>query len=82
MYSTLAGFIEPGETFEDAVKREIFEESGIKVRNVRYHSGQPWVSSPILVGYVTLTPIPALPCQPDDRLLRNCRYDTANSHRP
>ncbi|EJD47694.1 hypothetical protein AURDEDRAFT_113340 [Auricularia subglabra TFB-10046 SS5] len=42
MYSTLAGFIEPGESFEDAVKREIYEESGVKVWNVRYHSGQPW----------------------------------------
>ena len=42
-YSTLAGFVEPGESFEDAVKREIWEEAGIHVRNVRYHSGQPWV---------------------------------------
>jgi len=41
-YSTLAGFVEPGESFEDAVKREIWEEAGIHVRNVRYHSGQPW----------------------------------------
>ena len=43
MYSTLAGFIEPGEAFEDAVKREILEEAGIHVTNVRYHSAQPWV---------------------------------------
>jgi NAD+ diphosphatase len=42
-YSTLAGFIEPGESFEDAVKRELWEEAGISVRNVKYHSGQPWV---------------------------------------
>ncbi|KAH7104376.1 NUDIX hydrolase domain-like protein [Auriculariales sp. MPI-PUGE-AT-0066] len=42
MYSTLAGFIEPAESFEDAVKREIWEEAGVKVHNVRYHSGQPW----------------------------------------
>ncbi|CAE6448399.1 unnamed protein product [Rhizoctonia solani] len=42
-YSTLAGFLEPGESFEDAVKREIWEESGIVVTRVRYHSGQPWV---------------------------------------
>ncbi|KAH7345018.1 NUDIX hydrolase domain-like protein [Rhizoctonia solani] len=41
-YSTLAGFLEPGESFEDAVKREILEESGIVVTRVRYHSGQPW----------------------------------------
>jgi len=42
MFSTLAGFCEPGESFEDAVKREIWEESGIRVYNVRYQSSQPW----------------------------------------
>lgn len=42
-YSTLAGFIEPGEAFEDAVKRELWEEAGLKVWNVKYHSTQPWV---------------------------------------
>ena len=42
MYSTLAGFVEPGETLEEAVRREVFEESGIKVGEVQYHSSQPW----------------------------------------
>jgi NAD+ diphosphatase len=42
MYSTLAGFVEPGETIEDAVRRETFEESGLKVGRVRYHASQPW----------------------------------------
>jgi NAD+ diphosphatase len=41
-YSTLAGFVEPGETIEDAVRRETFEESGIKIRRVHYHASQPW----------------------------------------
>lgn len=41
-YSTLAGFIEPGETIEDAVRRETFEESGIKIGRVRYYASQPW----------------------------------------
>ncbi|MBL1405475.1 MAG: NAD(+) diphosphatase [Rhizobiales bacterium] len=42
MYSTLAGFVEPGETIEDAVRRETFEESGIKVGQVKYFASQPW----------------------------------------
>ncbi|GAN80776.1 NAD(+) diphosphatase [Acidocella aminolytica] len=42
MYSTLAGFVEPGESLEDAVRREVFEEAGIEVGAVHYHSSQPW----------------------------------------
>lgn len=41
-YSTLAGFVEPGETMEDAMRRETFEESGIRVGRVAYHASQPW----------------------------------------
>jgi NAD+ diphosphatase len=41
-YSVLAGFVEPGETIEEAVKREIFEESNINVHNVKYFGSQPW----------------------------------------
>ena len=41
-YSTLAGFVEPGESLEDAVRREVREESGVAVHDVRYHSSQPW----------------------------------------
>ncbi len=42
MYSLLAGFMEPGETIEAAVRREVFEESGIIVGDVSYLAGQPW----------------------------------------
>ena len=42
MYSLLAGFVEPGESIEAAVRREVFEESAIKVGPVRYVSAQPW----------------------------------------
>ncbi len=42
MYSTLAGFVEPGESLEEAVVREVAEETGIAVGGVRYHSSQPW----------------------------------------
>ncbi|MBL4772365.1 MAG: NAD(+) diphosphatase [Alcanivoracaceae bacterium] len=41
-YSTLAGFVEPGETIEEAVKREVEEESNIRVHNVQYFGSQPW----------------------------------------
>jgi NAD+ diphosphatase len=42
MYSLLAGFIEPGETIEAAVRREVFEEAGIRVGEVGYLASQPW----------------------------------------
>ncbi|MFT5799978.1 MAG: NAD+ diphosphatase [Candidatus Azotimanducaceae bacterium] len=42
MYSLLAGFVEPGETLEAAVRREVFEESGVRVGEVGYLSSQPW----------------------------------------
>ncbi|CAI0389525.1 unnamed protein product [Linum tenue] len=42
MWSCLAGFIEPGESLEEAVRRETFEEAGIEVGEVVYHSSQPW----------------------------------------
>ncbi len=42
MYSTLAGFMEPGETVEAAVRREVAEETGVRVGKVRYVSSQPW----------------------------------------
>lgn len=41
-YSTLAGFVEPGESLEEAVVREVFEESGVRVNTVLYRSSQPW----------------------------------------
>jgi NAD+ diphosphatase len=42
MYSLLAGFVEPGETIEGAVKRETLEEVGVKVSKVEYLCSQPW----------------------------------------
>lgn len=51
MYSCLAGFMEPGESIEDAVRREVKEESGIDVGLVRYHSSQPWpMPSQVMIG--------------------------------
>jgi len=42
MYSTLAGFVEPGESLEETVARELFEEAGIEVADITYRSSQPW----------------------------------------
>jgi NAD+ diphosphatase len=42
MYSTIAGFVEPGETLEEAVRREVKEEVGVEVGDVRYFASQPW----------------------------------------
>ena len=41
-YSLLAGFVEPGESLEDAVAREVYEETGVRVSDVRYEASQPW----------------------------------------
>ena len=52
MYSTLAGFVEPGESLEEAVAREVFEESGVRVGEVHYHSSQPWpFPASIMLGF-------------------------------
>lgn len=52
-YSTIAGFVEPGESIEDAVRREVYEETNIRVGAVRYHSSQPWpFPSALMLGFV------------------------------
>ncbi len=53
MYSALAGFVEPGETIEDAARREVYEESGIRVGEVRYVASQPWpFVSNLMIGLI------------------------------
>ncbi len=53
MYSALAGFMEPGETIEEAVRREVWEEAGIKVGDVEYIKSQPWpFPSSLMIGVI------------------------------
>ncbi len=51
-YATIAGFVEPGESLEQAVKREVNEETGVIVDKIRYHSSQPWpFPSALMLGF-------------------------------
>jgi len=52
MWSCLAGFVEPGETFEEAVRREMFEEAGIRTGRVIYYASQPWpFPMSVMIGF-------------------------------
>ncbi|HEV2613132.1 MAG TPA: NAD(+) diphosphatase [Gammaproteobacteria bacterium] len=52
IYSTLAGFIEPGESAEEAVHREVLEEVGLRVKNLKYRGSQPWpFPNSLMLGY-------------------------------
>lgn len=52
-YSTLAGFVEPGESLEETLRREVREEVGVEIRNIRYFGSQPWpFPHSLMVGFV------------------------------
>ncbi|MEL7104326.1 MAG: NAD(+) diphosphatase [Pseudomonadota bacterium] len=70
MYSLLAGFVEPGETLEAAVRREVFEEAGVQVGRVDYLVSQPWPFPSSLmfgcIGHATTTELTIDPLEIDD----------------
>lgn len=52
LYSIIAGFVEQGETLEQAVRREVYEEVGIKVKDIKYVSSKPWsLSDSLMIGF-------------------------------
>jgi NAD+ diphosphatase len=52
MHTIIAGFVEPGETLEECVKREIQEEVGIQVKNIKYFKSQPWpYPNSLMIGF-------------------------------
>jgi NAD+ diphosphatase len=66
-FSCLAGFMEPGETLEEAVRREILEESGIRIGRVRYLASQPWpFPSSLMMGFLAEALTEDITIDPDE----------------
>jgi NAD+ diphosphatase len=73
MYSCLAGFVEPGETLEDAVRRETREESSIEVGQVKYYASQPWpMPHTLMIGCYSLARSHSI--SRDEQELEDCRW--------
>lgn len=75
MHSVLAGFVEPGESLEDTVAREVFEEVGVRVAEIAYHSSQPWpFPQSLMLGFFARTADDALKIDTDE--LESARWFT------
>ncbi len=80
VHSTLAGFVEPGESLEEAVSREVYEEAGIRVEDVQYHSSQPWpFPGSLMLGFTAVASTVAIVLQTDE--LEAARWFTADDLR-
>jgi NAD+ diphosphatase len=75
-YSLLAGFVEPGESLEDAVAREVWEETGVRVTDVRYQASQPWpFPFSMMVGFRAVAETEEIVLDTDE--LEDARWFTA-----
>jgi NAD+ diphosphatase len=76
-YSTLAGFVEPGEALEQAVRREVFEEVGIEVGEVIYRGSQPWpFPASLMLGFRACVPGRGADARPDGVEMADARWFT------
>ncbi len=67
MYSTLAGFVEPGESLEDTVRREMLEEAGVTIIDMRYRSSQPWpFPASLMLGFEATAAARTLTIDPEE----------------
>ena len=75
-FSTFAGFVEPGESFENCVTREVMEEAGVKLKEINYLGSQPWpFPASLMIAFEAITTTPEL-ARPDGEEIEEIRWFT------